>query len=218
MLNGYDEASLQKAVLAGQHRATIGGLWDEIGQLQFDFLCAQGLQPHHRLIDIGAGAMRAGVHLARYLNPGCYFAIDISAALLSAGRGELVQAGIAYRVPEENMRITDAFDLSGFPTFDFGIAQSVFTHLPLQRFGQCLRAVRPHFRDGHLFSTFFLAPPGAYEVEHAPGGIVTFSDRDPIHFEADDILKEAERSSWSVARLGPWAHPRDQWMCDLRPT
>ncbi len=38
----------------------VGGLWDEIGQLQFDFLRAKGLLPRHKLLDFGCGSLRGG--------------------------------------------------------------------------------------------------------------------------------------------------------------
>ena len=68
-----DPAIVASQVRAGQHREMIGGLWDEMGQLQFDFMCARGLLPEHRLLDLGCGALRGGVHFARYLQPGKYY-------------------------------------------------------------------------------------------------------------------------------------------------
>ncbi|HEY7982454.1 MAG TPA: hypothetical protein VID19_13355, partial [Candidatus Eremiobacteraceae bacterium] len=37
------------------HRAYVGGIWEEIGKLQFDFLVAHGLRPEHHLVDVGCG-------------------------------------------------------------------------------------------------------------------------------------------------------------------
>ncbi len=34
-------------------KRAIGGRWEEIGRLQFDFLVAEGLMPAHTLLDIG---------------------------------------------------------------------------------------------------------------------------------------------------------------------
>ena len=44
------------------HREQVGGLWDEIGALQIDFLRAQGLRPGDTLLDVGCGCLRGGVH------------------------------------------------------------------------------------------------------------------------------------------------------------
>ena len=56
----------------------IGGLWEEIRALQFEFLIKKGLQPQHRMLDLGCGTLRGGRHFIRYLQPGNYYGIDIS--------------------------------------------------------------------------------------------------------------------------------------------
>jgi hypothetical protein len=43
-----------------KHRELIGGMWETIGRLQFDFMVAQGLIPSSTLLDIGCGALRGG--------------------------------------------------------------------------------------------------------------------------------------------------------------
>ena len=58
------------------HREQVGGLWDEVGALQIDFLRAQGLRPPDTLLDVGCGCLRGGVHLVGYLEPGRYYGID----------------------------------------------------------------------------------------------------------------------------------------------
>ena len=79
-------------------RNAVGGMWEEIGRLQLDFMIAQGLQPHHLLLDVGCGSLRAGVHFVRYLNDSHYYGIDAQQGLLDAGvRVELPRAGLAGR-------------------------------------------------------------------------------------------------------------------------
>ena len=44
MLNDYDDKSaIARGVSDGRHRELIGGMWDEIGKLQLEFLNAHGL-------------------------------------------------------------------------------------------------------------------------------------------------------------------------------
>jgi hypothetical protein len=40
------------------HRESVGGLWDEIGCPQLDFLVEQGLRPHDVLLDVACGSLR----------------------------------------------------------------------------------------------------------------------------------------------------------------
>ena len=58
------------------HRNWVGGGWDEIGKLQFDFLISRGLKPHHVFLDIACGSLRAGRFLIPYLDAGNYLGIE----------------------------------------------------------------------------------------------------------------------------------------------
>jgi hypothetical protein len=214
---------VRNEVNRGNHRGLIGGLWDEIGTLQAEFLKSQGLLPQHTLIDIGAGSFRAGVKLVPYLDPGNYYAVDLQAALLEAGyTREIVPAGLASRFPRHNFAETATFDLSHFlRMFDFGIAQSVFTHTPLARLDACLAAVAPYFRaGGRFFVTVFLAPEAMAHnfFDQMPGGTRTAPDRDPFHTTPNALQGVAWRTtSWQMSIIGHWNHPRNQQMvCFVR--
>jgi len=94
------------------HRAYVGGLWDEIGKLQFEFLVSQGLAPHHVLLDIACGSLRGGVHFIPYLEPGNYLGIDKEAELIQLGRREELPAGLEdERRPEFVVSGSFEFDL-----------------------------------------------------------------------------------------------------------
>ncbi len=197
-------------------RNAVGGLWDEVGRLQLDFLVTHGLLPSHNLVDVGCGSLRGGVHFIRYLDDGHYHGIDSQAWLLDAGVSrELPLYGLSSRTVRLLCR--DDFDLTGFGTvFDFAIAQSVFTHLPWNGIFQCLyqveRALAP---QGRFFATFFEAPPGAVTAEprtHTPGGIVTYLERDPFHYSFDILEDLAHRVGLRAVYHGGWEHPRGQRM------
>jgi SAM-dependent methyltransferase len=196
----------------------VGGRWDEIGRLQLDFVRAQGLLPHHKLLDVGCGALRGGVYFAGYLDPGNYFGVDISQELLDAGYDiELAAAGLQDRVPRRNLLCTCEFELSAFgERFDIAIAQSVFTHLSFNRVRQCLERLALVMTPGGVFyATFFERPdeaPASEPIRHEPGGIVTFGERDPYHYSVADFEHAVRNLPWSVARIGDWGHPRAQRM------
>lgn len=199
-----DEDLLRRAVADGRHRDIVGGLWDEIGHLQFSFLIARGLRPEHRVLDIGCGSGRAGVLLAPYLQPYHYFGIDRSAALLKAAERELAAANVSGAFRE-----THTFDVGGWPPFDFAIAHSVFTHIPVARLTDCLGAIQPAMRPGaQVLATFFIAPD-VDEHRHERGGVTTFRNRDPRHTTIDAIAS-ATPVTWRMEWIGEWGHPRDQ--------
>ena len=68
--DAHSDSVVVAAVMSGKHRNSVGGMWDEIGGLQRDFVLGEGLTPDMRLLDIGCGCLRAGVHFVRYLNAG----------------------------------------------------------------------------------------------------------------------------------------------------
>ena len=67
------------------HRAYVGGAWDEIGQLELTFMKSMGLNRSHHLLDVGCGALRGGIHFIQYLHPAHYYGIDLNPQLLEAG-------------------------------------------------------------------------------------------------------------------------------------
>lgn len=72
-------------IAAGAHRRFVGGVWDTHGQHQLEYLKSRGLEPHHRLLDIGCGCFRAGHFFVDYLEPGHYYGVDANLSLMQAG-------------------------------------------------------------------------------------------------------------------------------------
>ncbi|MEO1039972.1 MAG: class I SAM-dependent methyltransferase [Pseudomonadota bacterium] len=211
----HDVDLVRERVALGEHRDVIGGLWEELGALQFDFLVSQGLMPEDRLLDVGCGSLRAGVRLVPYLQPGRYYGLDLREELLDAGyEREIVPMGLASRLPRANLATVGDFDATGFGvTFNYAIAQSVFTHLPQDELARCLIALAPVFEPGGRFLvTYFERPADAQPggVAH-PRGIVTHADRDPFDFTQEQ-LRAATVEGWTLDVIGEWGHPRDQRM------
>lgn len=205
--------------VADDHRERVGGLWSEIGELQFRFLVERGLRPEHRLLDVGCGAFRGGIHFLRYLEPGNYFGIDVDRELIDAGlRREVAPAGLLDRLPARNILVSGLFEASRFGvTFDFALAQSLFTHLAANQVRRCLieiaRVMEP---GGSFYGTYFECPEGHPEerpLTHVPGQITTRMDSDPFHYSFEAITGFAKGLPWLVERVpGSWEHPRSQRM------
>lgn len=214
----YDSQFMEGQKKAGLHRDTVGGLWDEIGRLQFDFLVSRGLKPGARLLDVGCGSFRGGVHFIRYLDQGNYYGMDVNKSLIEAGYDmELKPARLDAKVPPENLLVDSEFNCSRFGvTFDMALALSVFTHLPLNHIRLCLAMLGGSVRSGgSFFATYFRCPEGHAvngAVEHEPGGIVTYPDRDPYHYYDDDFDWLARRTGWGLSVIGEFGHPRAQRM------
>lgn len=146
------------------HREYVGGMWDEIGKLQFDFMVERGLTPEHVFLDIACGSLRGGVYFIRYLDRGNYLGIDKERALIRRGLStELPPQVRAEKCPEFVVSDAFAFDrLSKRP--DFSLAQSLFSHLTAAEVQCCLANLRTAVVPGHrLYATF-----NAGESAHNP--------------------------------------------------
>jgi SAM-dependent methyltransferase len=216
-VNSYGRAMTEEEIESGWHRQYVGGAWDEIGSLQFEYLKSRGLRPEHYLLDVGCGALRGGIHFARYLETGHYCGIDINASLIEAGRRELNDADLAHKRPQ--LAVSRDFDFSPFARlFDFALAQSVFTHLTFNHIIRCLLEIRKVLKpEGIFFATFFEAPaPGhLWEISH-PGGAVSHYDQDAYHQSWEEIQWMAGVACLQVERIGDWQHPRNQRMLAFR--
>lgn len=214
----YDEAWMSEALAKGTHRDIIGGMWDEIGQLQFEFMVRRGLRPEHRLLDLGCGSFRGGVRFVPYLEPRNYFGIDISRDLMDAGyANEIVPAGLADRFPPTNYFASADFDAASFGvSFDRVLALSVFTHLTFNHIRVCLERLAPCVKQGgEFYASYFDLPDGepSYLPRlHEAGGIITHGTKDPFHYRQATFYHATSGLPWRFENVGDFGHPRDQRM------
>lgn len=121
----------------------VGGLWEEMGQLQFDFLVTNGLQPQDRLLDIGCGTLRGGRHFINYLNAGNYSGIELSPKALEYGEWLVEQEGLSGKQPRLLVSRNKDLKFNEFDgeVFDYLLAQSVFTHLKSEHINECFQHI-----------------------------------------------------------------------------
>jgi len=135
----------------------VGGNWEEMGRLQLRFLIANGLLSDHTLLDIGCGTLRGGRHFINYLGRGRYWGIDISPEAVEYARRLLQSEQLADKEPRLliNREKTLTFKEFAGCSFDFLIAQSVFTHLPPEHIEECFRNIgRVMTMTSSFFFTF----------------------------------------------------------------
>ncbi len=198
----------------------IGGKWEEIGRLQFNFIIKNGLRPEDKFLDIGCGSLRGGIHFVKYLNQGNYCGIDREKHFLEAAREvELPNRQLEYKAPRLLCR--NDFDFSKFGLeFDWALAQSVFSHLPWNSILRCLINLEKVLKKGgRFYATFFEDDRTGNQLtplKHRPGGVVTYFDQDPFHYKFQVFLELAAKVSLRVENLGDWNHPRNQKMLVFR--
>lgn len=194
----------KKGVEKVGHRNYVGGLWEEIGKLQFDFLLANGLKPTDVFLDIACGSLRAGVHLIPYLNKGNYLGIDKEKKLIELGISkELNSELLSKKTPE--FIISNEFEFKKFHKIpNFAIAQSLFTHLPPKLINDCFRKLRDQFhKDGVFFATYFIS-----EKKHKNSNKP--HDHGIFKYTVQEVIQFGELNGWNVEYIGNWNHPRNQ--------
>ncbi len=178
----------------------LGGYWEELGELQFSFLKPQGLEPEHRLLDLGCGTLRAGRHFIGYLEPRKYTGIELSRKSIDYGHSLVEEEGLSPKQPnlilnsDGNLRF-ECVD----GRFDFMLAQSVFTHLPEPFILECFDNV-----GKVLGGTFYFT---IIAVERAK--ISQKSFRYPVDWFRDVV---ESRGYVFADRSADYAHPGDQVM------
>src|SRR5215207_6274180 len=212
----YARPLTEEEIAAGHHRRWAGGKWAAMGDLQRDFLVAQGLRPEHRLLDVGCGPLRAGIRLVEYLDPGGYYGIDINGSLLDVGYEQELPSQLRERLPRDHLRATDRFDCDFGVRFDYAIAQSLFTHVSLNHIRLCLyRVARQLTPGGRFFATFFEAPRG-HPLDASLNDGRRWTERNAFFYYRRDLKWAARWADCELRYIGKWGHPGGQRMVELR--
>jgi len=159
-------------------------VWDEIAEWQIDALKAIGLKPQHKLLDFGCGAFRVGLSAIDYLDDGNYYGIDAYAPYIEIGKKLVAVSGVTKTYAA---LASKDFEFEKFAAqFDFGIAQSVFTHMSGEECDRCMVALKQVMRAGGVFLfTYLIGAPvtrGMLYVGAQP--MQRFAANDPQFFSA----------------------------------
>ncbi|MEU1851981.1 class I SAM-dependent methyltransferase [Streptomyces sp. NPDC019990] len=129
--------------------------WTRIGRMQFDYLVGHGLQPHHRMLEIGCGNLRAGRLFIDHLDTGHYYGIDISPHILLAAQDTLVAEKLQSKLPY--LALADDLTFAFLPEAHFDVvhAHSVFSHSPLHVIEECFANVGRILAPGGFFDFTF---------------------------------------------------------------
>src|SRR5207253_1307572 len=73
--------------------------WLAFGQTQFDYLVDAGLQPGHRVLELGFGNLRLGWRLIEFLDAGNYVGLEISPLMVREARNKVVEHALQPKRP-----------------------------------------------------------------------------------------------------------------------
>lgn len=194
------------------HRAYVGGMWDEIGKVQFDFMVRQGLKPSDVLVDVACGSLRGGRFFIEYLDPENYLGIDQHAWLIEAGlKREMPDSLVKEKRPQFVQ--SDRFEFHKFGKQpNLGIAQSLFSHLTEEDISMCLRNLKAEMEAGGKFYATFMSRAGPMQNYVNPD---RSDDHQGFWYHADDLLRIGREAGWQARNIGDWGHPRGQHMLEF---
>jgi SAM-dependent methyltransferase len=168
--------------------------WERIGRMQFDYLLRHGLEPGHRMLDIGCGNLRAGRLFIDHLDTGNYYGIDISPAILLAAQDTLVREGLQAKLP--HLTLADDLTFAFLPDghFDVVHAHSVFSHSPRHVIEECFAHVGRILAPGGFFDFTFDRTEGEeHQVLH-----------EDFYYRTGTLVDLAARHGLTARFMGDW--------------
>jgi len=203
--NNTLEAELELKPGDKHYRAYVGppANYDLVSAMVFNLLTCIGLRQNNKVLDIGCGSLRVGRLLIPFLNKGNYYGVEPNKWLVSEGvRNEIGRDILKIKAP------TFSYDssLRKFKkplSFDFAIAQSIFSHTGRDLLENWLAEISFHLAEsGALLATFF---PDDADFEGSgwvyPGC---------VKFKRDTMAELAAESGLDFQILD-WSHPRQTW-------
>jgi SAM-dependent methyltransferase len=184
--------------------------YDLIAAMTFNLLTTLGLRQHHSLLDVGCGSLRIGRLLIPYLNRGKYFGVEPAEWLVTEGiKQELGEAIVQIKRPTFFFSASPEKVAQAKVSFNFALAQSIFSHCGLDLIKGWLSAVSSSLaEDGALIATFL---PGDEDPARA-GWIYP----DCVNYRPATLERAAGEANLRFEILN-WRHPRQTWVLFAAP-
>ena len=184
--------------------------FDLIGAMTFNLLTTLGLRQQHSLLDVGCGSLRVGRLLIPYLNKGKYFGIEPNEWLVQEGiKREIGESLVQIKDPKFFFSDSPATLLHAKGSFDFALAQSIFSHCGLDLITQWLSGISQSLAEtGALVATFLPSE----EDSPRTGWIYP----ECVQFRVTTLKRVAAEVNLSFQLLD-WKHPRQRWALFAMP-
>ena len=201
-----------RAIQASYYRSHVGPpeRYDLIGAMQFNLMTFLGLRETHYLLDIGCGSLRGGRLFIPYLLPERYFGIEPEQWLIDDGiKNEIGQDSVQIKHPtfsnDSNFTLT-AFGRS----FDFLLAQSIFTHAAQSHIHRCLSESAKVMTPQSVFAATIFLGKEDYSGSEWQGAA-------PLTYRLETMQAFARQQGLTCMLIG-WPHPSGQtWLAFTRP-
>jgi SAM-dependent methyltransferase len=198
-----------------KHREYVGPpeRYDLASANPFNLLTAIGMREDQTLLDIGCGSLRAGRLFLMYLKPGMYYGIEPNQWLIDDGiKNEIGQDLVNIKRP--TFSNDDNFTLTTFGrTFDFMLAQSIFSHATQSQIRRCFSEVKKALAPTGIFAaTYFIGDTNYEGTEWVYPGRVHYTEAYFAQMAADNGLA-VKKLNWSHSNEQTWVaitHPEYQ--------
>jgi ubiquinone/menaquinone biosynthesis C-methylase UbiE len=157
------------------------GDFQQMGRYLLDRLIHHGLQPEHRVLDVGSGIGRVAASMTAYLTTGSYEGFDIDREMVA-----WCQENITPSYPHFRFQVADVYSPAYNPTgayraedyrfpyedasFDYVLLTSVFTHMPPREVDHYLSEITRVLMPGGIASiTWFLIDRDSKRILLDPG-------------------------------------------------
>lgn len=151
----WEEYYLLTTDNVADHRELVGPreVFEEHREWQFELIRDHGLEPHHTVLELGCGVLRAGLPIIGYLEPGNYIGMDISLKSLTFGHRAVHENDLELKRPLLIQNEDPEFDeVAGYDA-DHMLSNSVWTHLPPDRLENCITYMGKAFADDAIVLT-----------------------------------------------------------------
>jgi len=184
--------------------------YDLVAAMTFNLLTTLGLRQHHSLLDVGCGSLRIGRLLIPYLNRGKYFGIEPNQWLVEEGiKKEIGEALLEIKRPTFFFLDSPATLAQVRVSFDFALAQSIFSHSGLDLISCWLSGISQSLtRSGALLATFLPSE------EDSPR--TGWSYPECVSFQPATLKRVAAEANLRFEILD-WKHPRQMWALFAAP-
>jgi hypothetical protein len=181
--------------------------FDVMAASQFRLLTTLGLREHHTVLDFGCGSLRAGMLLIPYLLPGRYHGLEPNKWLIDdAIKYELGDRIIDLKCPIFRHESDFSADCFGV-TFDFILAQSIFSHAGRNLIMRALSSFRKCLSQNGIAAITFAPPIKNGELEFEGDG---WAYPGLAVYRTETVLRMIDDAGLHGRKI-PWFHPRQSW-------
>src|SRR5437773_6599477 len=170
--------------------------FEDVGRQTLATSITVGLMPEHKVLDIGAGALRVGWWLVHYVDPSNYYAIEPAR--------ERIDTAARLLNMDINIRYNDDFK---FPDveFDFVLARSIWTHASKSMISKMLAEFAEHSTPEGKFLTSVLLARSEQEDYKGDAWVGKVLETDPsgvVKHSLGWIITECKRHGLSMQQVG----------------